>query len=181
MGGPGTSAGGRFSWEARGRRWSNISAPGPKAPRACWDTPRFPYLSAFRLLVFSLSLILKGPPGATSLHQAWVGTPSVLLSFFGMFLFEFLIFHIIFWLFNDEFPCFGYRLFEHEICNDFSSILAWIVVSLLMFFRYLFRSHMQPSKPLKTIVFTMNFKDLTIPRSMMIFMIFFLTSFGNYV
>ena len=41
-----------------------------------------------------------------------------------------------------------------------------MLVSLLMFFWYLYRSHMQPSKPSKTFVFPMNFNDFTLQRNM---------------
>jgi hypothetical protein len=47
----------------------------------------------------------------------------------------------------------------------FSSIWAWILVSFLMLFWYLYLSRAQPSKPSKALVFTMNFNDFTIQRN----------------
>ena len=44
--------------EAWGTIGTNISAPGPKAPRACWHAPRFAYILVFLLLVHILSLDL---------------------------------------------------------------------------------------------------------------------------
>ena len=52
------------------------------------------------------------------------------------------------------------------LLRDVSSILAWIWVLLLMFLGYFYLSRAQPSKPLKTFVFTMNFNDFTIQRNM---------------
>ena len=65
----------------------------------------------------------------------------------------------------DELSSFGYPFFEHDLCIDLSSIWGWILVSLLMFVRYLSRSHMQPSKPSKTF-FTTNFNVFTFQRIM---------------
>ena len=63
----------------------------------------------------------------------------------------------IFWL----------SFFEHVFCIDFSLNLGWNLVSFLMFFWYLYRSHMQPSKSSKTIVFPINFNDFTLQRNML--------------
>ena len=62
----------------------------------------------------------------------------------------------IFWL----------SFFEHVFCIDLSLNFGWILVSFLMFFWYLYPSHMQPSKSSKTIVFPMNFNDFTLQRNM---------------
>ena len=63
-------------------------------------------------------------------------------------------FHILVFFFR---PCFLYRFFI-EFRMEFGLIL--------MFFWYLYRSHMQPSKSSKTIVFPMNFNDFTLQRNM---------------
>ena len=84
-------------------------------------------------------------------------------------------FLILFWIwvpfwapFWQIFPSFCHHFFDHRFPIYFSSILEWILVTLLMFFWYPYRSHMQPSKPSKTFVFTMNFDDLTIQRNIFV-------------
>ena len=54
----------------------------------------------------------------------------------------------------------------HYFLIDFSLNFGWIWVSFLMFFSYLYHSHMQPSKSSKNIVFPMNFNDFTLQRNM---------------
>ena len=55
---------------------------------------------------------------------------------------------------------------KHDLLIDLSLNFGWILVSFLMFFSYLYHSHMQPSKSSKTIVFPMNFNDFTLQRNM---------------
>ena len=78
------------------------------------------------------------------------------------------------------FYLFWYPLFEHEICIDCSSIWGCILVSFLMFFWILQRAHMQPSKPSK--IFVLQWIPMILPFRetwfLMIFPIFFVTSFG---
>ena len=54
----------------------------------------------------------------------------------------------IFWL----------SFFEHVFCIDFSLNFGWNLVSFLMFFWYLYRSHMQPSKSSKNQSFSNEFQ-----------------------
>ena len=68
----------------------------------------------------------------------------------------------------------------------FVSILGWlswwICVLFLMSFWYLSRSHMQPSKPSKTIVSPMNFNDFTMQRNVIFddFPALFLNQFWHW-
>ena len=55
---------------------------------------------------------------------------------------------------------------KHDLLIDLSLNFGWIWVSFLMFFLYLYHSHMQPSKSSKTMVFAMNFNDFTLQRNM---------------
>ena len=57
---------------------------------------------------------------------------------------------------------------KHDLLIDLSLNFGWILVSFLMFFSYLYHSHMQPSKPSKTIIFQMNFNDFTLQRNIIL-------------
>ena len=66
----------------------------------------------------------------------------------------------------DVFLCFGYPFFEHEICIDLGMDFGLTFDVFWM----PNRSHMQSSKPSKTLVFfTMNFDDLTIQKNIIFY------------
>ena len=72
-------------------------------------------------------------------------------------------------LFGSVFNAFLYWLhhfYEYEFYIDLSSMLGWVLVSLLIIVWYLFRSRTQPVKPSNTFVFAMNLNELTIQRNM---------------
>ena len=59
--------------------------------------------------------------------------------------------------------CFGYRFIEHEISIEFSSILGWMLVSLLMFFNT-FSARVRNLLNLQNHILKMNLHDLILQR-----------------
>ena len=81
-----------------------------------------------------------------------------------------------------HFSTFSASFFEHGFCINVSSILRWILTSLLMVFDDFSCSRMQSSKPSKTFVFQWISMILLFRETwcLMNFLIFSDTSFGIY-
>ena len=131
--------------------------------------------------VFGVLNVVKGTPPfpsvvTTCVHFGYQISASFLACIFDTFRFISLPFWVTF---RHRFPQFRHPFFEHRFRIDFAWIWELILVSLLMFFLYPYRSHMQPSKPSKNLF--LQWISMILPFRetwfFMIFMIFPVTCF----